>query len=96
MGLVAEDQDWTVRMYGAGQKRSLQEAVIRGRKTNPYGTSAVSAIVHNVDPNLTANGKPVAKVTSPLNHLPKQNYIKPDTTPENPEYFNAYSTLTHE
>jgi hypothetical protein len=96
MGLVAEDQDWTVRMYGAGQKRSLQEAVVRGRRANPYGTSAVSAIVHNTDPNLTKDGKPVAKVTSPLNYLPKQNYIKPDTTPENPAYFTPYSSLTHE
>jgi hypothetical protein len=96
MGLVAEDPDWTVRMYGAGQKRSIQEAVVRGRSSNPMGTSAVAAIVHGIDPNKTVNGKPASKITSPLNYLPKQNYAMPDTVPDNPEYFSSYSSLKHE
>jgi len=45
MGISGHDPDWMARMLGSGQKKSLLEAVHRGRAADTAGTSFVPALV---------------------------------------------------
>jgi DNA-directed RNA polymerase subunit beta' len=49
MGISAHDPDWMARMMGSGQKKSLLEAVYRGRAADTGGTSFVPGLITGKD-----------------------------------------------
>jgi hypothetical protein len=46
---LQHDPDWMARMYGSGQKKSLQDAVHRGGESDELGTSFVPGLARSVD-----------------------------------------------